>query len=1038
MPSLGISSWPIRKKLLLVFVCVFIPALVHALIQGMSERRDIVAKAEHDIMAVTESLAAQQEQIAIATRQMLGTLAQLPEVQRRDVDACNALFSRLNKQNPHYTNISLATPDGNMVASSLPFRPGSVNLSDRRHIREVIRTLNFSAGEFVVGRVSKVQSINFTYPVIDRDGKLVAIAIAAFNLNAYNQYITRLKMPELSAVSITDHQGVRLFRWPEQTAATIGKPIPKEAFVQTKGLSEGIFRQKSDDGINRIYAFRSMYLRQGASPYLYMFVGLNEENVLHEANVRMMNHVAIVGLAGLIAAVLTWFLVSLIIVRPISSLSQAARNLGGGQRGVRTGLPHRTDEIGQLADSFDSMAIILDSREEERDAAVKALSESEEQFRTIFTLASIGIAQTDPKTRQFLRVNQKLCEITGYSSDEMLALRVPEITYPEDRGRDWEAFQDILNGKLQNYQLEKRYIRKDGTIVWVNVNMTLIRDFTGQPVRTVTTIEDITRRKQAELETIKAKELAESATRAKSEFLASMSHEIRTPMNAIIGMADLLSESPLTAEQQQYVNIFRTAGENLLGLINDILDLSKVESGEMTLENLPFDLHDLMERVSDITAIRAHKKGLELGILIMHDIPHFIYGDSGRLQQILINLIGNSIKFTNKGEILVKVTRFDAEQHQSSSNRVSILFSIRDTGIGIPTNKIDLIFERFTQADSSTTRQYGGTGLGLAITKQLVELMDGRIWVESKESEGSIFSFVIEFEEQEQTEINLSLPEVDINGLKILIVDDTSINRLILRETLIRWGALVTEAEDGQTALTLIKRAKDDGEPYKLVFLDCRMPQMDGFAVAESIHDDPIMAGLAVIMLTSDNRSENIAKAQECGIHEYLIKPVKSRELQLAIRSLLGRQQTASRISESIIPEIVTEELRPLNILLVEDDKDNRVLMQAYFKKTACQINIAENGSVAVEKFKTGTYDVILMDMQMPVMDGYTATVEIRKWESDRGSSPTPIIALTAHALKGDGQKSIDAGCDTHLTKPIKKADLFEAIRKITGRPAFR
>jgi|GEM_PF-6511338 HD-GYP domain-containing protein (c-di-GMP phosphodiesterase class II) len=368
-----LSSWTIRKKMLLLFACVFVPALALALLEGMDERRDIIAKAEQQMMMVAESLAAQQEQITAATRQLLGTLAQLPEVQYRDIKACNVLFRRLNQQNLQYTNISLATPDGNMVASSLPFTPGSVNLSDRRHIREAIRTLDFSVGEYIMGRVSKVSSINFTHPVIDKNGKLVAIIIAGFNLNEYERYISRIQMPAGFAMSIADHQGIRLFRWPENAMATTGKPVPKDSIAQTRGKSQGIFRQRSDDGINRIYAFRTMGLREGAPPHLFMFVGINEEKVLHEANVRMMAQVVIVGITGLLAATIAWLFVSLVIVRPIRSLSLASQNVGRGQRGVRTGLPHHADEIGQLANSFDSMASLLDVKEKERDEAEQAL-----------------------------------------------------------------------------------------------------------------------------------------------------------------------------------------------------------------------------------------------------------------------------------------------------------------------------------------------------------------------------------------------------------------------------------------------------------------------------------------------------------------------------------------------------------------------------------------------------------------------------------------------------------------------------------------
>ncbi len=670
--------------------------------------------------------------------------------------------------------------------------------------------------------------------------------------------------------------------------------------------------------------------------------------------------------------------------------------------------------------------------EKHLDMTNKALRESEEKYRNILNSIEDSYLEVD-LAGNITFSNPSVIRLLGYADYELKGANFRQFIDPSMIDEVFKAFNKIYQTSIPARHLPVDIITKDGTRLNVEMSVSQLKDANDQTVGFCGIGRDMTERKRAESELQMAKEAADAANKAKSEFLASMSHEIRTPMNAIIGMADLLSESPLKPEQQQYVQIFRSAGENLLGLINDILDLSKVESGEMTLENSPFDLYDLMERVSDVTAIRAHKKGLELGILAMHDVPRFIYGDPTRLRQILINLIGNAIKFTNEGEVFVKVARLAPEHHQTTTHRVSLLFSIRDTGIGIPADKIDFIFERFTQADSSTTRRYGGTGLGLAITKQLVELMGGRIWAESNEGQGSSFFFVVEFKEQERPEIPLTFPEIDIKGLKTLVVDDTAINRLILREILIRWGALVTEAEDGQMALDMLKKAEEEGKPYKLALLDCRMPRMDGFAVAEEIQDNQAMKGLSVMMLTSDNRSGDITRAKELGIQGYLIKPVKRGELQEAIRAVIGRQQASDRLPESTIPAIATEELRPLKILLAEDAEDNKILIQAYFKKTTCQIDIAENGAIAVEKFKTGTYDIILMDIQMPVMDGYTATAEIRKCEFDRGCMPTPIIALTAHALKEDEQKSLDAGCNAHVTKPIKKAALFEAIKQFTG-----
>ncbi len=777
-----------------------------------------------------------------------------------------------------------------------------------------------------------------------------------------------------------------------------------------------------------------------------------------QAKIRQYTEISVVVI---LISVMATYLVSTrllrLITEPILHLAQVAGRVTAKEDYALRALPRGDDEVGALIGSFNQMLERIQERDEalqgakselevrvqarthelqlevnERMRAEETLSEERKILRALIDNVPDFMYVKDLECR-FLVANVSVAQQMGAKTPEELLGKNDFDFYPAAIAATfYEDEQRVIRSGQAEVNREEAGLDSQGNVTQVMTTQVPLRDKNGRVAGLVGIGRDITHLKKIQDEMQKAREAAEAASQAKSEFLANMSHEIRTPLNGVMGMTDLALETNLTPEQREYLETVKMSGDSLLTVINDILDFSKIEAGKIDLEDLDFNLRDSLESTLKTLAVRADEKGLELLGEVAPEVPEVVRGDSSRLRQIVVNLVGNAIKFTDRGEIAVKV-----QVEGTEGSDCICRFTVADTGVGIAEDKRELIFKPFSQADTSTTRKYGGTGLGLTISTRLVHMMGGKIWLESEVGHGSQFHFTVRLGAADAKEIKLGTvapPEL-LQGVRVLVVDDNRTNRRILEGMLLRWQMKPTMVEGGTAALAQLSAARKEGAPFGLILTDMHMPDMDGFALVEEIRRRPELSTATIMMLTSAGHRGDAARCQELGVAAYLLKPIRQSELREAIGRVLG-----AREREGAIPLITRFSLQDarepdanLRVLLAEDNLVNQRLAVRLLEKRGHRVVVAATGLEALQALEKESFDLVLMDVQMPEMDGLEATAAIREKEKGSGLHQA-VVALTAHAMKGDREKCLASGMDGYLSKPIRPQELDQLLETYVAR----
>ncbi len=992
-------------------------ASVYHLQEDVSLRRDIAR--EQAVHLTEEGVRRQQDAINDA-RTLLSVLAFVPEIRAAARQACVNILQPINDRLDWSAGLWVAGPDGRVICDNTGNAYG-LDLNDRTYFRNALASGEFELSGLIVGKLLGKRIMVAVLPIVVH-GTVRAVVGANIDMDWYDNLIA-VTQQEGARIVVLDREGTIIARQPD-TERWLGKNLGAFPHIQRMLTEEkGVLEAASVDGPERIWSFQ----RIPGTDKIFS-VGLLLDPIWAEARSELIRGLAVSALAAFIGFLAVWLLVRRLVLHWMQRLCDAAERIGAGEEVETVETQGAPVEIATLANTFNGMAHRLSTREREVEAARHGAETAERATR---------------------RASERLHEVLESTSDSIFALdRDWRFVYMNQHARNriagghdlvgtvyWEVFPEWCGTAVETNFRRSMDERVTVTDIIYHPAHEAWYEGTSSPSAEgiVVYFADVTERKAGEQALLEAKTAAEAASRAKTEFLANMSHEIRTPMNAILGLVHLLQQTDLSARQKDYAQKIRGSAHSLLGILNDILDFSKVEAGKLELEHADFRLDDLLDNLATIISTAAREKDIEVLFMIQPEVPLELIGDSLRLQQVLINLAGNAIKFTEQGEVVVTV-----EAVELTAEHARLAFSIRDTGIGIAPEQQRQLFAAFTQADSSTTRRYGGTGLGLAICTRLVTLMGGGMSVVSEPGKGSDFRFTVVFDRPARPVARPARARALPRTLRILVVDDNETARESLASLVRTLGWAAVTCASGEAAIAELARAAEVEQPYEVVLMDWRMPGMDGFEASRRIRGDATLTAPIIIVVTAFSQEQAVQEVLDLGLDGIIVKPVTGSALLDAIATAYALAPDGAPCAPCA-PTPIAVTSRPLagkHLLLAEDNTIGQQVAREILERAGATVTVAGDGQQAVDLVLAAEagFDAVLMDVQMPRLDGVAATRLLR---ADTRFASLPIIAITASVLPSDRAHCIDAGMNDHVAKPLDPQQLIGTLLRWTGGTAL-